>query len=36
MGSWILSYLSWKAMERLADEFGPDVIVFPSLRGQPL
>jgi CRISPR-associated protein Cmr2 len=33
MGSWILSYLSWKAMERLADEFGPDVIVFPSLRG---
>ncbi len=36
MGSWILSYFSWKAMERLADEFGPDVIVFPSLRGQPL
>ncbi len=36
MGSWLLSYLSWKAMERLADEFGPDVIVFPSLRGQPL
>jgi CRISPR-associated protein Cmr2 len=36
MGSWILSYLSWKAMERLADVFGPDVIVFPSLRGQPL
>jgi CRISPR-associated protein Cmr2 len=36
MGSWILSYLSWKAMERLADEFGPDVIVFPSLQGQPL
>ncbi|HXG36037.1 MAG TPA: type III-B CRISPR-associated protein Cas10/Cmr2 [Dehalococcoidia bacterium] len=36
MGSWILSYLSWKAMESLADEFGPDVIVFPSLRGQPL
>jgi CRISPR-associated protein Cmr2 len=36
MGSWILSYLSWKAMERLADKFGPDVIVFPSLRGQPL
>ena len=36
MGSWILSYLSWKAMEQLAHEFGPDVIVFPSLRGQPL
>jgi CRISPR-associated protein Cmr2 len=36
IGSWILSYLAWKAMEWLADEFGPDVIVFPSLRGQPL
>lgn len=36
MGSWILSYLSWKAMEQLAHEFGPDVIVFPSLRRQPL
>ena len=36
MGSWLLSYLSWKAMETLADEFGPDVIVYPSLRGQPL
>jgi len=36
MGSWILSYVSWKAMESLADHFGPDVIVFPSLRGQPL
>jgi CRISPR-associated protein Cmr2 len=36
MGSWLLSYLSWKAMECLADEFGPDVIVFPSLREQPL
>ncbi len=36
MGSWLLSYLSWKAMEKLAADFGPDVIVFPSLRGQPL
>ena len=36
MGSWLLSYLSWKAMECLADRFGPDVVVFPSLRGQPL
>ncbi len=36
MGSWILSFLSWKAMESLAEVFGPDVIVFPSLRGQPL
>ncbi len=36
MGSWLLSYLSRTAMKSLAEEFGPDVIVFPSLRGQPL
>lgn len=36
MGSWLLSYLSWTAMKSLAEEYGPDVIVFPSLRGQPL
>lgn len=36
MGSWLLSYLSWTAMKRLAETYGPDVIVFPSLRGQPL
>lgn len=36
MGSWLLSYLSWKAMESLAEAFGPDVVVFPSLRQQPL
>jgi CRISPR-associated protein Cmr2 len=36
MGSWLLSYLSWTAMQSLAEEYGPDVIVFPSLRGQPL
>lgn len=36
MGSWLLSYLSWTAMKYLADAYGPDVIVYPSLRGQPL
>ncbi|MHA2641768.1 MAG: type III-B CRISPR-associated protein Cas10/Cmr2 [bacterium JZ-2024 1] len=36
MGSWILSYLSWTAMKSLADTYGPDVIVYPSLRAQPL
>ncbi|MDW8327248.1 MAG: type III-B CRISPR-associated protein Cas10/Cmr2 [Anaerolineales bacterium] len=36
VGSWLLSYLTWQAIETLADSFGPDVIVFPSLRGQPL
>jgi len=36
MGSWLLSYLSWTAMKSLVEEYGPDIIVFPSLRGQPL
>jgi len=36
MGSWLLSYMSWSAMKSIAEEFGPDVILFPSLRGQPL
>jgi len=36
MGSWLLSYLSWTAMKHLADNYGPDVIIYPSLRGQPL
>ncbi len=36
MGSWLLSYLTWKAIQSLTEEYGPDVVVFPSLRGQPL
>lgn len=36
MGSWLLSYLTWIGMEYLAEQYGPDVIVFPTLRGQPL
>lgn len=36
MGSWLLSYLSWTAIKRIVETFGPDVIVFPSLRRQPL
>lgn len=36
MGSWLLSYLSWTAMKCMAEAYGPDVIVYPSLRGQPL
>lgn len=36
MGSWLLSYLSWAAMKSLAETYGPDVIIFPSLRCQPL
>jgi CRISPR-associated protein Cmr2 len=36
MGSYILSYLIWRAMETIVEEFGPDTILYPSLRGQPL
>lgn len=36
MGSFVLSYLSWKAIKVVAEACGPDVIVFPSLHGQPL
>lgn len=35
-GSYILSYLCWKAIERVADEYGPDSIIFPDINGQPL
>ncbi len=35
-GSYILSYLTWKAIEKVAETFGPDSIIFPDLIGQPL
>lgn len=35
-GSWILSYLAWHGMKVIADRWGPDTILFPELRGQPL
>ncbi len=35
-GSYLLSYLSWKGMEVFANEIGPDTIIFPDLKGQPL
>lgn len=35
-GSWILSYLSWQGMKVIANRWGPDAILFPDLRGQPL
>ncbi|MCX7607452.1 MAG: type III-B CRISPR-associated protein Cas10/Cmr2 [Bacteroidia bacterium] len=35
-GSWLLSFLTWKAIEAIIEEVGPDVIIFPSLREQPL
>ncbi|OPX19611.1 MAG: type III-B CRISPR-associated protein Cas10/Cmr2 [Desulfobacca sp. 4484_104] len=36
MGSFLLSYLSWQAIKAVAEVCGPDAIVSPSLREQPL
>lgn len=35
-GSYLISYLAWKAAEVLAAELGPDCVLFPALCGQPL
>jgi len=35
-GSYLISYLIYKAIEVIMDELGPDHIIFPNLRGQPL
>ncbi len=34
-GSHLLSFLTFQAIKNVVDEFGPDAIVFPHLRGQP-
>lgn len=34
-GSYLLAWLMMHAIKALADECGPDALVFPSLRGQP-
>ena len=34
-GSYLLSYLSWSAMKIVAEEFGPDSLIFPDLCRQP-
>lgn len=36
MGSYLLSYLTWKGIEAVVEQYGPDSIIYPSLRGQPL
>lgn len=36
VGSFLLSLLSWEAMRSVADEWGPDCVLYPSLRGVPL
>lgn len=35
-GSHLLSYLAWEAMKPVAEVYGPDAILFPSLWGVPL
>jgi CRISPR-associated protein Cmr2 len=35
-GSFILSYLAWQGMKAAAQQYGPDSILFPDLRHQPL
>jgi len=36
MGSFLLSYLTWHAIKVVAEQLGPDHVLFPSLRDQPL
>lgn len=35
-GSYLLSYLNWAAIEVIAENIGPDAVIFPNLLGQPL
>ncbi len=35
-GSYLLSWLTMHAIKAVADHCGPDAIIFPSLKGQPL
>lgn len=35
-GSYLISWMMAYALKTLTDELGPDAVVFPSLRGQPL
>ncbi|RLI07301.1 type III-B CRISPR-associated protein Cas10/Cmr2, partial [Candidatus Bathyarchaeota archaeon] len=36
MGSWLISYLVWAAIKSIAQAYGPDVLIYPALREQPL
>ncbi|TCO63545.1 type III-B CRISPR-associated protein Cas10/Cmr2 [Caldanaerobacter subterraneus] len=35
-GSYMLSYFIWESMKFVVEHYGPDVIVYPNLLGQPL
>jgi CRISPR-associated protein Cmr2 len=36
IGSFLLSYLTWQGMRVIAEQLGPDCVLFPSLYEQPL
>lgn len=36
MGSFMLSYLIWTGMKVVVEQYGPDAVIFPDLRKQPL
>jgi len=36
MSSFLLSYLTWHAIKVIAEQLGPDHVLFPSMLGQPL
>jgi CRISPR-associated protein Cmr2 len=35
MGSYLLSYLTWTGIKVIAEKYGPDAMLYPSLRGHP-
>jgi CRISPR-associated protein Cas10/Cmr2 subtype III-B len=35
-GSYLLSWLMAAGLKRFSEQFGPDAVIYPSLRGQPL
>jgi len=35
MGSYLLSFLTWAGIEVIAKRYGPDAVLYPSLRGHP-
>lgn len=35
-GSFLLSYLTWQAIRCVCERFGPEAVLFPDLRDQPL
>ena len=36
LGSFLLSYLTWQAIREIANKYGPDCFIYPTLKGQPL